>query len=69
MNDFAAKLVAVIHFVGEKRTHRWRERQGFGSRCDIGTLACGQMQDDRLAKGSLSVWSFVVRPARERPIA
>jgi len=49
-NDFAAKLVAVIPFVGEERAHRWRERQDIGSRSDIGILAWSQMQDDRPAE-------------------
>ena len=38
-NDFAAKLVAVIPFVGEERAHGRRERQDIGSRRDIGILA------------------------------
>ena len=49
-NDFAAKLVAVIPFVGEERAHGWRERQDIGSRSDIGILAWSQMQDDRPAE-------------------
>ena len=49
-NDFAAKVVAVIPFVGEERAHRWRERQDIGSRSDIGILAWSQMQDDRPAE-------------------
>jgi hypothetical protein len=49
-NDFAAKVVAVIPFVGEERTHGWRERQDIGSRSDIGSLAWRQMQDDRPAE-------------------
>jgi hypothetical protein len=49
-NDFAAKLVAVIPFVGEERAHGWRERQDIGSRSDIGILAWRQMQDDRPAE-------------------
>ena len=48
--DFAAKVVAVIPFVGEERAHGWRERQDIGSRGDIGILAWGQMQDDRPAE-------------------
>ena len=48
-NDFAAKLVAVIPFVGEERAHGWRERQNIGRRRDICILARGQMQDDRPA--------------------
>ncbi|TWH94308.1 hypothetical protein IQ17_06765, partial [Bradyrhizobium daqingense] len=38
-NDFAAKLVAIIPFVGEEHAHGWRERQDIGSRSDIGILA------------------------------
>ena len=49
-NDFAAKVVAVIRFVGEERAHGRRERQNIGRRRDIGILAWGQMQDDRPAK-------------------
>jgi len=49
-NDFAAKLVAVIPFVGEERAHRRRERQNIGRRRDISILAWGQMQDDRPAE-------------------
>ena len=49
-NDFAAKVVAVIPFVAEKRVHRRRERQNIGRRRDIGILAWGQMQDDRAAE-------------------
>jgi len=48
-NDFAAKVVAVIPFVAEKRAHGWRERQNIGRRRDICILARGQMQDDRPA--------------------
>ena len=49
-NDFAAKIVAVIPFVGEERAHGWRERQDIGRRRDIGILAWGQMQHDRPAE-------------------
>lgn len=49
-NDFAAKVVAVIPFVGEERAHGWRERQDVGRRRDIGILAWGQMQNDRPAE-------------------
>ena len=49
-NDFAAKLVAIIPFVGEEHAHGWRERQDIGSRSDIGILAWSQMQDDRPAE-------------------
>ncbi len=49
-NDFAAKVVAVIPFVGEERAHRWRQRQDIGRGRDIGILAWRQMQDDRPAE-------------------
>ncbi|MEY9231347.1 hypothetical protein ABIF68_010680 [Bradyrhizobium japonicum] len=49
-NDFAAKLVAIIPFVGEEHAHGWRERQDIGSRSDIGILTWSQMQDDRPAE-------------------
>jgi len=49
-NDFAAKIVAIIAFVGEERAHGRRERQNIGRRRDIGILAWGQMQDDRPAE-------------------
>ena len=49
-NDSAAKVVAVIPFVGEERAHGWRERQDIGRRSDIGILAWSQMQDDRPAE-------------------
>ena len=49
-NDFAAKVVAVVPFVGEERAHGWRERQNIGRRSDIGILAWGQMQNDRPAE-------------------
>ncbi|MCP1759883.1 hypothetical protein J2S85_001013 [Bradyrhizobium japonicum] len=38
-NDCAAKLVAIIPFVGEEHAHGWRERQDIGSRSDIGITA------------------------------
>ncbi|MGY4327565.1 hypothetical protein ACVWWG_001982 [Bradyrhizobium sp. LB7.2] len=68
-NNFAAKVVAVILFVSEERTHGWRERQDIGRRRDIGILAWRQMQDDRPAQRIAQRWTFVVRPPRERPIA
>jgi hypothetical protein len=49
-NDFAAKVVAVIPFVGEERAHGRRERQNIGRCRDVGILAWGQMQDDRPAE-------------------
>src|SRR5437763_12114699 len=45
-SNFAAKVVAVIPFVGEERAHRRRERQNIGRRRNIGALPGGQMQDD-----------------------
>ena len=48
--DFAAKVVAVIPFVGEERAHGRRERQNIWRRRDIGILAWCQMQDDRPAE-------------------
>ena len=49
-NDFAAKVVAVIPFVGEERTHGRRERQNIGRHRDIGILTWGKVQDDRAAE-------------------
>ena len=49
-NDFAAKVVAVISFVGKECAHGWRKRQDIGRRSDIGILAWSQMQDDRPAE-------------------
>ena|SRR5258705_10301603 len=49
-NDFAAKIVAVITFVGEERAHARCERQNIGGRRNIGILAWGQMKDDRPAE-------------------
>ena len=49
-NDFAAKVVAVIPFVGKERAHGWRQRKNIGRRSDIGILAWRQMQDDRPAE-------------------
>ena len=49
-NDFVAKVVAVIPFIGEERAHGRRERQNIGRCRDIGILAWGQMQDDRPAE-------------------
>ena len=48
--DFAAKVVTVIPFVGEERTHGRRERQDIWRRRNIGVLAWGQVQDDRPAE-------------------
>jgi len=49
-NDFTAKVITVIPFVGEEHAHGRRERQNIGRRRDIGILAWGQMQDDRPAE-------------------
>jgi hypothetical protein len=49
-NDFGAKVVTVVPFVGEKRAHRWCERQNIGRSSDVGILTWGQMQDDRPAE-------------------
>ena len=49
-NDFAAKIVAIIAFVGEERAHGRCQRQNVRRRRDIGILAWGQMQDDRPAE-------------------
>ena len=46
----AAKVVAVIAFVGEERAHGRRERQNIWRRRDIGIVAWGQVQDDRPAE-------------------
>ena len=48
--DFAAKVVAVIPFVGEECAHRRRERQNIWRRRDIGILAWSQVQNDRPAE-------------------
>src|SRR5262249_13685959 len=45
-SDFAAKVVAVISFVGEERAHGRHERQNIWRRRDIGVLARGEMQND-----------------------
>jgi hypothetical protein len=45
-NDFGAKVVAVIAFVGEQRAHGGRERQNMGRSCDIGILTWGKMKND-----------------------
>jgi hypothetical protein len=49
-DDFGAKAVAIIAFVGDERVHGWGERQNVGRRSDIGILAWGQMKDDRPAE-------------------
>ena len=48
--NFAAKVVAVIPFVGEERAHGRRERQNIWRRRNIGIVAWGQVQDDRPAE-------------------
>jgi hypothetical protein len=49
-DDFGAKVVAIIAFVGEERVHGWGECQNIGRSSDIGILAWGQMKDDRPAE-------------------
>src|ERR1700750_168066 len=49
-NNFAAKVVAVIPFVGEQRAHGWRERQDIGRRSNLGIRAWDQTQHDRPAE-------------------
>jgi hypothetical protein len=49
-DDFGAKVVAIIAFVGEERAHGWGECQNIGRSSDIGILAWGQMKDDRPAE-------------------
>ena len=49
-SDFGAKVVTVVSFVCEKRTHGWCERQNIGRSSDVGILTWGQMQDDRSAE-------------------
>ena len=68
-NDFAAKVVAVIPFVGEERAHGWRKCQDIGRRRDIGILAWCQMQDDRPAERIAQRMDFCRAAPRERPIA
>lgn len=44
-NDFGAKAVAIIAFVGDERAaHGWGERQNIGRSGDIGILARGEGQ-------------------------
>jgi hypothetical protein len=64
-NDFGAKLVTVVAFVGEKRAHRWRERQNIGRSSNIGILTWGQMQDDRPAERITQRMDFC-RPTSSR---
>jgi hypothetical protein len=49
-NDFGAKSVAIIAFVGDECAHGWGERQNIRRSSDIGILAWGQMKDDRPAE-------------------
>jgi len=65
-NDFAAKVVAVIAFVGEERAHGRRERQNIGRCRDIGILAWRQVQDDRPAERIAQRMDFC-RAAAARP--
>ena len=64
-NDFTAKVITVIPFVGEEHAHGRRERQNIGRRRDIGILAWGQMQDDRPAERIAQRMDFC-RPASAR---
>ena len=64
--DFAAKLVAVIPFIGQERAHGRRERQNIWRRRDIGVLARGQMQDDRPAE-RIAQRMYFRRAASTRP--
>jgi len=45
-----AEEVISYLIVGEKRAHRWCERQNIGGSSDVGILTLGQMQDDRPAE-------------------
>src|SRR3954463_12469993 len=47
---WARSLSPSYAFVGEKRAHRWCERQNIGGSSDVGILTLGQMQDDRPAE-------------------
>lgn len=49
-SDFAAKVVAVMPFVGEERAHGWRKHQNAGRCCNVGILSRSQMQDKRPAE-------------------
>ncbi len=49
-NNFGAKVVTVVPFIGEKRAHGWCERQNIGRSSDVGILTWGQMQHDRPAE-------------------
>jgi hypothetical protein len=64
-NDFGAKVVTVVAFVGEERAHRRRERQNIRRRSDVGILAWGQMKDDRPAERIAQRMDFC-RPASAR---
>ena len=64
--DFAAKLVAVIPFIGQERAHGRRERQNIWRRRDVGVLARGQMQDDRPAE-RIAQRMYFRRAASTRP--
>nr|BCE28035.1 hypothetical protein XF2B_18040 [Bradyrhizobium diazoefficiens]BCE36771.1 hypothetical protein XF3B_18020 [Bradyrhizobium diazoefficiens]BCE71704.1 hypothetical protein XF8B_18150 [Bradyrhizobium diazoefficiens]BCE80371.1 hypothetical protein XF9B_17920 [Bradyrhizobium diazoefficiens]BCE97781.1 hypothetical protein XF11B_18020 [Bradyrhizobium diazoefficiens] len=68
-NDFAAKLVAIIPFVGEEHAHGWRERQDIGAAAISASWPGVRCRTTGRQSGSLSAWIFVVRPPRERPIA
>jgi hypothetical protein len=60
--DFGAKVVTVVPFVGEKRAHRWCERQNIGRSSDVGILTRGQMQDDRSAERIAQRMDFCRQP-------
>jgi hypothetical protein len=49
-DDFGAKVVTVVAFVGDERAHRWCECQNIRRRSDVGILTWGQMKDDRPAE-------------------
>ena len=49
-NDFGAKVVAVISFVGKERAHGRRECQNVRRGSYIGILTGSQMQNDRPAE-------------------
>ena len=64
-NDFGAKVVAVISFVGKKRAHGRCERQNGGRGSYIGILTGSQMQNDRPTERIAQRMDFC-RPASAR---
>ena len=68
-NDFAAKVIAVIPFIGEERAHGRRDRQNSGAATISASWPGVRCRTTGRQSGSLSAWIFVVRPPRERPIA